>query len=602
MRAAIARLVYTRLVRPATTSLAIACLLTLTPQAYQYAQARATTARSSETPTPGLITITAVVTDRKGQLLTGLKPGDFELLVDGKPQPIDTAEILPHTTATPRAIAFLLDEFHTAAADTATVRAGLLRFVDTRLRPGDLAVVVKPLDPLTGIDTTTDRNAIRRAIETFEGRKGDFTPRTSFERNYLAQAPDAVRAARAQIVTAALRAIGAMLAQKHDVVPAIVLVSDGFARLRTSRDLPANLQTAVRIANRADAPVYAFAPSLVPPLPGAESPEDPALAALRTLATDTGGDLFAGSTELDTGLSRMSRDLDARYVLTYRSSHGNDGRFHAIQVGVKRQDAHIRVKNGYIAPVPETIRAALAPSSSIPLRVLRRSPLIQSWSGTAPASANRVNVTLTWEPAVLASGQISRASTVVVTASAADGTVLFDGGVGPVAEPASKDVPNHATFEASIGMVRIDMKILDAKGVVLDTDSRDITAPPVRPGAPMIYTAAVMRARSAKEFREMAADVNAAPTPSRDFRRTDRLLIRVPARDGSGVSTTIAAVLMNRWRQPMRDVAPIESGPGDATQFDLPLAGLAPGEYTIRLSIAGPAGPVAEHVTFRVRG
>ena len=34
------------------------------------------------------------------------------------------------------------------------------------------------------------------------------------------------------------------------------------------------------------------------------------------------------------------------------------------------------------------------------------------------------------------------------------------------------------------------------------------------------------------------------------------------------------------------------------TQFDVPLAPLAPGEYTIRLSV----GALIEHVTFRVRG
>ena len=41
---------------------------------------------------------------------------------------------------------------------------------------------------------------------------------------------------------------------------------------------------------------------------------------------------------------------------------------------------------------------------------------------------------------------------------------------------------------------------------------------------------------------------------------------------------------------------------GTITQFDLPLAGLAPGEYTLRISVNGPSGSVAEHVTFKVLG
>ena len=114
---------------------------------------------------------------------------------------------------------------------------------------------------MTAIKPTDDRDAIRRAISSFEGRKGDYTPRTVFERNYMAQAPEAVRSARAQIVTSALRTIGTVLTQDGRGQVAIVLVSDGFERGRSGRDLPANLQSVVRVINRADAAVYAFTPS-----------------------------------------------------------------------------------------------------------------------------------------------------------------------------------------------------------------------------------------------------------------------------------------------------------------------------------------------------
>ena len=80
--------------------------------------------------TEGLIRVTAVVTDRQGQPLAGLKAADFELLVDGKPQALDTAELSNAGARPARTFAFLLDEFHTAAADSAGIREGLLRFVD----------------------------------------------------------------------------------------------------------------------------------------------------------------------------------------------------------------------------------------------------------------------------------------------------------------------------------------------------------------------------------------------------------------------------------------------------------------------------------------
>lgn len=550
----------------------------------------------------GTVRVTAVVTDRRGQLVRNLKPADFELLEDGRPQTLDAADYVARAPTGPRTLAFLLDEFHTSAADSAAVRDNLLRFVDTRLRPGDSVVLVKPLDPLAAIQPTDDREAIRRTISSFEGRKGDYAARTPFERNYMAQAPEAVRWARAQIVTSALRAIGNVLTQDGRGQVAIVLVGDGFERGRASREVPANLQSVVRVINKADAAVYAFTPSLpVAGTDGTDAAGDSGVQALRRLAKDTGGDLFAGPAAFEAGFARMTSDLDAHYVLSYRATHGNDGRFHALAVGVKRADAVVRTRAGYVAPISETLRAALTPSTTAPLRVLRRSSLIQSWTGMTP-SDNGADVMMTWSPVSLVTSARSRAASVVITASAADGTVLFDAAVAPVGEPRGESLPDHASFAAPVGPVRVDMKILDVKGVVLDTDARDVAVATPRPGAAAIYSPGVLRARSGREFRDLATDPAAAATPLRDFRRTERLIVRVPAFDAAGAAAPVTATLLNRWRQPMRDIEPMPERWGPVTQFDLPLASLAPGEYTLRLSVRGPTGSIAEYVTFRVQG
>jgi hypothetical protein len=319
---------------------------------------------------------------------------------------------------------------------------------------------------------------------------------------------------------------------------------------------------------------------------------------LRALTTETGGQLFAGPAEREAGFTRLMRDLDTHYVVSYRPSHGNDGRFHLLQVGVKRPDVQVQARAGYVAAMSDAMRAALAPQSPAPARVLRRSALIQSWAGVTPTDPGQALVMMTWAPTVTTASPRPRAATVVITAATTDGTVLFDGPVGPTGDPASPGVPTHASFEAPLGPVRVDMKILDAKGVVLDTDNRDLTVPAPRASGPTIYAPAVLRARSAREFRELAADPNAAPVPTRDFRRTDRLLIRVPAIDASGTPAAVSATLLNRWRQPMRAVDPMAGQSAPSTQFDLPLAGLAPGEYTLRLTV----GAVSEHLTFRVQG
>jgi hypothetical protein len=374
--------------------------------------------------------------------------------------------------------------------------------------------------------------------------------------------------------------------------------------MRTSRDVPANLQTAVRIANRADAPVYAFAPALTRPADSSE-PGDPAFAALRALAAQTGGDLVTGTAAFPDGFARMIRDLDRHYVLTYRAAHGSDGKFHAVQVGVRRPGVQVRARTGYVSPLSAAATAA-APASSTPLRVLRRSALIQSWSGVEPTAPGHGTVTLTWEASSLRSGAAvqRRPATIVITASAPDGSVLFDGAVGPAGDPASPDVPNRASFDAPTGTVRVDMKILDAKGVVIDTDARDVTLKAPRQEGPTMYPPAVMRTRSAREFRQALDDDTVPPVATRDFRRTDRLLIRVPAYAPSGAPAPVSAVLLNRWRQRMRDVDALAATPGQrgVTRFDLPLAGLAPGEYTLRLTVGGPGDGMTDHVTFRVRG
>ena len=548
-----------------------------------------------------VVRVTAVVTDGRGRFVRNLTASDFELRADGQLQTLEGAQHVSPDLAAPRTFAFLLDEFHTSADDSPRVRESLLRFVDTRMRAGDLALVVKPLDTLSAIKPTGDRAAIRGAIETFAGRKGDYTPRTAFEQNYMAQAPEAVRSARAQIVTSALRAIGNTLARNDGGRAAIVLVSDGFERSRASRELPANLQTAVRIINRADAPVYAFSPAVPQPPEQPDAPPDAALAALRTLVRDTGGDLFSGAAAFETGFGRMASDEQAHYVLTYRAAHGNDGRFHALQVGVKRQDAQVRARSGYVAPMSAQMRAALTPPPPTTMRVLRRSPLVQSWSGTTPRESGGT-VMLTWSPIMLATSTRSKAASVVITAAAPDGTVLFDAAVAPAGDGPAGAAPDHASFDAPAGPVRVDMKILDGKGVVLDTDARDLIVPRPRSNGPTLYTPAVLRARSAREFRALAADPSAAPIPTREFRRTDRLLIRIPAIDEAGAPAPVAATLLNRWRQPMRAVAAMDGASGVVSQFDLPLAGLPPGEYTLRLSVGSPAGSISEHITFKVQG
>jgi VWFA-related protein len=554
--------------------------------------------RAAEEPGGSLIRMTAVVTNARGEAVPGLRPGDFQIVVDGAPRPLEGVEFKTGPTSTGRVLAFLLDEFHVDPASSAAVRDRLLSATDTQLRPGDLVIVFKPLDSLTTIEPTADRDVIRQAIATFEGRKGDYTPRTTFEEKYMGQAPEAVIAARAQIVSSALRALALRLGELENVKPAVVLVSDGFARQRVERSVPANLLSAVRVANRGDVPVYAFAPAPAPPSPE-DGTDDPAVAALRSVAAQTGGDYHAGVGTFQDGLTRLFRELDSHYVLSYHSPHGDDGRFHSVQITLSKPNTAVRARAGYVAPLAADRRAAAMPSA-VPARALRRSPLIQSWSGFAKSSDGQVRVTFTWQPTALrpAAGRPVPAL-LTFTAKTPKGAVLYEASVPAVGGAGHDDVATQATFEAPTGRVLIDIKVLDAKGGVLDTDVRDLEVPSFVGTRPTILPPAVLRITTAREYRAALENPTAPPLPAREFRRTERLLLRVPAFEANGTPARVGATLLNRWRQPMRALTPMNGPSTDGvTQFDLPLAPLAPGEYTVKFT----TGNAAEQVTFKVTG
>src|SRR5688572_23127129 len=153
---------------------------------------------------PDGVRITTVVTDRSGKPVAGLTLKDFELREDGVVQKLVAVE--PRRPE-PRRIAILLDEFHIQPSDSARVRDAVTRFVNEGMRADDTAVVLKPLDSLPAIRVTADRDRLREAIARFEGRKGNFEPRTRLEEETIGRAPALVAAGRAQVVLSALRAL-----------------------------------------------------------------------------------------------------------------------------------------------------------------------------------------------------------------------------------------------------------------------------------------------------------------------------------------------------------------------------------------------------------
>jgi VWFA-related protein len=572
-----------------------------------------------------LFTIDVSAADARGRAVDDLKSADFELREEGSLVPLESVRLVraerdPKVDAPPliqsaaderqaavqdgaRLFAIFLDEYHvTSGANTDRVRDALLRFVDRDLAPRDLVAVMKPLDSLFTIRLTRDRGAVRRAIETFDGRKGQYEPRNAYERDYIAGTPARIEATRNQVVLSAVNALAVHLGSLADRRKTLVVATEGIGgsdRRRGHEYLP-TLDTIIRSANRSNVAVYPFDPS--------DGAGDPAGEALRRLAEDTDGAAIPADAE--SGLRRAAADSTAYYLLSFRSARPDDGKFRELQLRVTRPGVRARARKGYWAASPdEALRAALLAKSSEPKRVVppepapRVSRLIRPWFGVSRGAGATSRVTFVWEPAARVPGDRVRrqVTRLILTARSADGTVLFEGPVAPTGPAAIDDpaaMPSRVVFDMAPGRLRLRMSIQDAASQVLDQDVRDLSVRDLR-GEVAIGTPQVLRARNAREFRTLDAEA-AVPVASREFSRTERLLIRFQAYGPAGASPAVSAKLLGRAGHAMRDltVAPA-STPGDSA-IDLPLAGLAAGEYMIEVTATSGAGGVKDRVGFRV--
>jgi len=562
---------------------------------------------------PETVVIDVIATNARGQAVETLKASDFVLREDGEVQAIqDVRFVKPDGNA--RLFAIYLDDYYISAARTQEVRDALHRFVDQDLRPGDLVTILRPLDSLLSIRLTRDRDVLHRAIDAFEGRRGDYAPRTAFERNYMVNDQEHAEVQRTQSTWSTLNALALHLANLGTGRKTMLLVSeqaDPMLRRRGLESLPTS-SSVMRTANRANVAIYVLDP-LDAAARAAVPDEGPNL--LSVLAEDTDGARFAPSGAsgggLEAGLRQMVADASAYYLLTYRSARNTDGMFHAVDVSVKTKGVRLRARKGFWSPNPDEIqRASLLaranePRPPVVLAPARRtSPLIRPWFGMAKGSGGNTRVTFVWEPAGAVPGdrRVRTPSRVAFKATGANGTTLFEGPVRPTGAVAFDGLDAalaRAVFEVPPGRIRLEMSIEDASAAAIDTDVRDLLVGDLR--APVaIGTPEVMRARTAKDMRALEANPDAVPVSSRQFSRSEQLVIRVPVYAPGG-APDVTARLVNPSGQSMRPLT-VEAAatPDGRAQIELPLAGLAPGDYAVEVTAASPAGQAKDTLRFRV--
>ncbi|MFM8535217.1 MAG: hypothetical protein ACKOEC_16770, partial [Acidimicrobiia bacterium] len=296
------------------------------------------------------------------------------------------------------------------------------------------------------------------------------------------------------------------------------------------------------------------------------------------------------------------------YLVGYTSQAATDGKFHELRVRVKRPGLQVRARKGFWAFTDEEVKRAVAgPKPGPPAEVTRAltaiAPLtnrryIRSWFGSDRGPDGASRMTFLWEPLPPTPGvKRDEPRRVTVLATSATGDVIYRGRV-----PSELAAPGNGgiiRFDVPPGKIEVRMTIEGDGTGTLDTETRELTIPD--PGAPdvVLSTPRVWLARNAREFTALTSGTPPAPSATRDFRRTDRLLVRFDAYAPANAPTTVTATLLNQQGTKMSDIA--VTADGQTHSIDLPLASYAAGQYLIEIT-ANSEGhkPVTELVAFRL--
>ncbi|MBV8857824.1 MAG: VWA domain-containing protein [Acidobacteria bacterium] len=334
--------------------------------------------------TSNLVQIDAVVTDKKGRLVTDLKPDEFEILADGRPQKITNfsyVQNIPDTEPTPapaaeaksdvaappparlrpeqvrRTVAFVFNDLEMSAESVYYARKAIQKFVDEQMQPGDF-VAILPASGGSGAlqQFTNDKRLLDAAIKNLRwqpqyGRgvrpfeAPDYSAPPEFEESEQERSYFSRRRERFSVAT--LGALDAVVGALRDLPgrKSLVLLSDGIPMPPPEEDsgrVLAGINRVIESANRASVIVYTVDVRGLPTfnLLDASSAGAPDVGqisklmlargrelndsqiGLRRLAEETGGVAYVNSNDIGGGVRRALEDQKGYYLIGYRPDEG----------------------------------------------------------------------------------------------------------------------------------------------------------------------------------------------------------------------------------------------------------------------------------------
>lgn len=561
-----------------------------------------------------------------------------------------------------RIFVFFLDDYHVRLGTSLAVRRPLVEFISNQLSPNDLIAVMYPLTPLDAVVLTRNHQGVINTIESFVGRKFDYEPKNELERQYVYKFPtETVEIIRRQVSMTALRGISQKLGSLREGRKSVILVSEGFtamlppqlrnaiagmpgavdnparrdpfagdnnimedrARFSAETDMMSELKDVFDAANRNNTSIYAVDPrglsagefDISENISSTTSNQslNSTMDTLRTLAENTDGRAIVNRNDLAAGMKQIIRDSSAYYLLGYNSTQApQDGKFHEIKVRVKRSGVQVRARKGYWAMSTADIERATAPAKAGPPTAVSKAlatiapvgghRLTRDWIGTSRGGADGLTkVTYLWEPSAATPGvKRDEARRVTLLATTASGDIVYRGRVPN--DLAAPGAGASISFDAKPG--KLDLKItIEGDGTgTLDSENRQLTIPDLNAPEVIVTTPRVWFGRTAREFQSLAADANAKPTAGREFRRTDRLLIRFDAMAPAASPVSVTARMLNQQGGKMADIpTQAPASPGDPFTIDLPLANFAAGQYLLEISASAEGHqPTTELIAFRI--
>jgi hypothetical protein len=250
------------------------------------------------------------------------------------------------------------------------------------------------------------------------------------------------------------------------------------------------------------------------------------------------------------------------------------------------------------AAAPEAGPPAEVKSALDTLLVSARDAAVRVWTGMTRGSAGKTDVTVVWEATAReGAGTVDR-----VTLKAAPGSADSSADVVIPSDHRPGVPGGQVTFAAAPGLVTLRVVALDANGGELDTERRDVVVPDFTGTAPVISTPLVFVARTPREMQLIRAAAAPRPSTSREFTRTDRVLVRFAAFGPGGVAPVVTMRVLGQNGHPLGDLPAPVAGVDGRFEAEVGLAWMAAGEYLIEVHASAETGQASALVPFRIGG